>query len=128
MSLPARQQRALDGLESALCAGDPHLTGMFTVFARLNSGDPVTAEPMARRARRRWLRPGRWLSALGLVPVALALIVTGAVFGGARTVKTCVAAPFGSRPVCQAYRPPAAAKKMTAVGSEHDQTPAWPPR
>ncbi len=128
MSLPARQRRALDGMAGALCAGDPHLAGMFATFARLNAGEPVIAEPRARRRRRRWPRPGAALSALALVPVAFVLIVVSAVSGGARSVKTCVVAPLVSRPACQVYRPAAAAKKMTAVGAERGALPAWPPR
>jgi Protein of unknown function (DUF3040) len=110
MSLPARQQRALDGLAGALCVDDPHLAGMFTIFARLNAGEPVTAEPRARR--RRWPRPGPALSAFVVVLVTFALIVVSAVFGGARSVKSCVAAPL-SRPACQTYAPAAPVKNAT---------------
>jgi Protein of unknown function (DUF3040) len=113
MSLPARQQRALDGLAGALCVDDPHLAGMFTIFARLNAGEPVTAEPRARRRRRRWPRPGPALSAFVVVLVTFALIVVSAVFGGARSVKSCVAAPL-SRPACQTYAPAAPVKNATA--------------
>jgi hypothetical protein len=133
MSLTARQQRALDAIESALCAGDPDLVGMFAVFDRLNAGEPVTAEPQARQPRRqsRWPVPRPALSAFVLVPLAFALIVIGAVFGGARSVKTCVVAPFGSRPVCQVHRPAATAKSAkkitTTAGSVHAEAPAWPP-
>lgn len=128
MTLPVRQQRALDSMADALRAADPHLIGMFTIFDRLNEGEPVAEEPQARPPRRRWLRPRPALSALVLVPVAFTLIVIGAVFGGARSVKTCVVAPFASRPICQLHRPAATAKKMTAVGPEHGEVPAWPPR
>src|SRR6266571_5110339 len=38
MSLPACQQRALDRMEGALRASEPHLTSMYAVFARLNAG------------------------------------------------------------------------------------------
>lgn len=127
MSLPADQQRALDGMADALRAADPHLVGMFTIFARLNAGEPVTAEPQARRPRRRWLRPAPALSALVLVLAAFALIIVGAVFGGARSVKTCVVGPLVSRPACQMYRPAATVKKVTAVGSRPGEALTWPP-
>jgi Protein of unknown function (DUF3040) len=128
MSLPAREERALDGMADALRAADPHLVGMFTIFARLNAGEPVTEEPRARRRKRRWLRRGPALSAFVLIPVAFALIIIGAVFGGARSVKTCVVAPLVNRAACQTYRPAATGQKMTAVGSGHGAAPAWPPR
>jgi hypothetical protein len=109
MTLPARQQRALDGMAGALCADDPHLAGMFTIFARLSDGQPVTAEPQSRRRRRNWPRPGQALSMFVLVLIAFALIIVSALFGGARSVKSCVAAPL-SRPACQTYAPAAAVK------------------
>ncbi|HTX28006.1 MAG TPA: hypothetical protein VME19_13405 [Streptosporangiaceae bacterium] len=128
MSLPARQERALNGIAGALSAGDPHLAGMFTIFARLNADDPVAAEPRARRRRWKCSWPGPALSALVLVPVAFALIVIGAVSGGARSVKTCVVAPLVSRTACQTYRSSAAGNKTTTVSSGYGVAPAWPPR
>jgi hypothetical protein len=128
MSLPARQERALSGIAGALQAGDPHLVGMFTIFARLNADDPVTAEPRARRRRWKWSWPGPALSALVLVPVAFALIVVGAVSGGARSMKTCVVAPLVSRSTCQMYSSAAAGKKTTSASSGYGVVPAWPPR
>ena len=128
MSLPARQQLALDGMADTLRAADPHLVGMFTIFDRLNEGEPVTEEPLARPRRRRWLRPGPALSAFVLVPVAFTLIIIGAVFGGARSVKACVVAPLVSRSACQMYRPAATVRKMTAVGPGRGAAPVWPPR
>jgi hypothetical protein len=50
MSLPARQQRALDAIESALEARDPRLTALFTIFTRLIRGqEPTGAERLSRR-------------------------------------------------------------------------------
>ena len=44
MSLPACQQRALDRMDSALRASEPHLAAMYATFGRLNAGEPVGAE------------------------------------------------------------------------------------
>ena len=112
MSLPARQQRALDAMAGTLQAGEPHLAAMFAIFTRLSEGDPVATEPRARRRRSRWPRPGAALSALVLVPVAFVLIVVGAVTGGARSVKTCMVAHLAIRPACQVYRPAPAGRKI----------------
>ena len=44
MSLPARQQRALDRMEGALRASEPHLASMYAIFGRLNAGEPIEDE------------------------------------------------------------------------------------
>lgn len=91
MSLPVGQQRVIDKVESALRAGEPALESMFAIFARLNDGEPVTAEPVAV-TRRRWLRPGNSMYAIVLIPVMFAAIVAGALLGGsARTTGACEA-------------------------------------
>jgi len=60
MSLAAREQRILDGIETALQAGETHLTSMFAIFTRLTGDEekPGTEE-LADRSR----RPRRWLNA-----------------------------------------------------------------
>ncbi len=50
MCLPARQQRALDDIESALEARYPHLTAMFATFTRLTRGEELAStERLPRR-------------------------------------------------------------------------------
>ena len=54
MSLPACQQRALDRMEGALRASEPRLASMYTIFGRLNAGEPIGTERLTR-SRLRWL-------------------------------------------------------------------------
>jgi hypothetical protein len=50
MSLPARQQRALNAIEGALEASEPRMTAMFAIFARLTRGEkPTSTERLRRR-------------------------------------------------------------------------------
>jgi hypothetical protein len=92
MSLPACQERTLSGIEGALKASEPHLASMFAIFARLNQGEPVGAEPLGRE-RLRWLRrPRTAASAIVLIPVMFAAIIAGALLGGsARGATSCIA-------------------------------------
>jgi hypothetical protein len=107
MSLPACQQRALDRMEGALRASEPHLASMYAIFGRLNAGEPVGAERLARK-RLRWLRPGSAMYAIVLVPVMFAAIIVGALLGGgSRSTAACEAgysvggvSPLSSRPSC----------------------------
>ena len=89
MGLPAVQQRVLDRMEGTLKASEPHLAAMFAIFARLSAGEPVGRESLAARRRRWWLRPGAGLSALVLVPVMFALIITGVLLGSPSHAGTC---------------------------------------
>ncbi|HTQ91550.1 MAG TPA: hypothetical protein VMK84_18860 [Streptosporangiaceae bacterium] len=106
MSLPACQQRALDRMEGALRASEPHLASMYAIFGRLNSGEPIGAEQLARK-RRRWLQQGTAMYAIVLVPVMFAAIIVGALLGGSRSTAACEAgysvggvSPLSSRPSC----------------------------
>src|SRR5690242_21514941 len=107
MSLPACQQRVLDRMEGALRASEPHLTSMYEIFTRLNTGEPVLAEPLTRR-RLRWFQPGTAIYAIVLVPVMFAAIIVGALLGGGtRSAAACEASysvggvsPLSSRPSC----------------------------
>ena len=107
MSLPACQQRVLDRMEGTLRASEPHLTSMYAIFARLNTGEPIGAERLARK-RLRWLQPGTAMYAIVLIPVMFAAIIVGALLGGgARTATACEASysvggvsPLTSRPSC----------------------------
>ena len=107
MSLPACQQRALDRMEGALRASEPHLASMYTMFGRLNAGEPIGAERLTRK-RLRWLQPGTAMYAIVLVPVMFAAIIVGALLGGGtRSTAACEASysvggvsPLTSRPTC----------------------------
>jgi hypothetical protein len=107
MSLPVCQQRVLDRMEDALRASEPHLTSMYAIFSRLNTGEPVRAERLVRK-RQRWLRQGTAMYAIVLMPVMFAAIIIGALLsGGARSANACEASysvggvsPLASRPSC----------------------------
>src|SRR6476661_8272928 len=107
MSLPACQQRVIDRMEGALRASEPHLTSMYEIFTRLNTGEPVLAEPLTRQ-RLRWFQPGTAMYAIVLVPVMFAAIIVGALLGGGtRSTAACEASysvggvsPLSSRPSC----------------------------
>jgi hypothetical protein len=82
MSLPACQQRILDGIAGTLQACDPRMASLFSIFTRL-----TRQEPMPRREEldgsgrlRRTLRGIRGLRlarlrSIVLIPVALAAII-----------------------------------------------------
>jgi Protein of unknown function (DUF3040) len=90
MGLPATQQRVLNRMEGALRASEPHMAAMFAIFSRLSAGEPVGRESLAGpRWRRWWLRPGSSMAVLVLVPVMLALIITGVLLGGPPRAGTC---------------------------------------
>jgi hypothetical protein len=107
MSLPACQQRALDRMEGALRASEPHLASMYAIFGRLNAAEPIGAEQLTRK-RLRWLQQGSAMYAIVLVPVMFAAIIVGALLGGgSRSTAACEAgysvggvSPLSSRPSC----------------------------
>ena len=107
MSLPACQQRVLDRMEGVLRASEPQLTSMYAIFSRLNAGEPIGAEQLARK-RLRWFQPGTALYAIVLIPVMFAAIIVGALLGGGtRSTTACEASysvggvsPLASRPSC----------------------------
>jgi hypothetical protein len=113
VSLPAGHQQVLDHMDGALRVSDPHLVSMFALFARLNAGEPVGAEPLARprpRSRRfRWLRAGTTIYAFMLVPVMFAMITIGALLSSrTHTLAACDAGysagggvPWAGRAPCQ---------------------------
>ena len=124
MSLPACQQRVLDQIEGALRASEPRLTSMYAMFTRLNAGEPIGAERLARK-RLRWLRHGTVLYAIVLIPVMFAAIIIGALLSsGARTATACEASysvggvsPLAARPSC-----PASAKATVAKTARKTMT------
>jgi hypothetical protein len=119
MSLAAREQQILDGMETALQAGETRLTSMFTIFTRLSSDEEIPGiEELAVRSRRprSWLRApraagryprnawrrstsrARWatgrpaakLRAIALIPVALAAIACVVLLGvSTASVRMC---------------------------------------
>ena len=107
MALPACQQRALDRMEGALRASEPHLASMYTIFGRLNAGEPIGTERLARN-RLRWLQHGTAMYAIVLLPVMFAAIIVGALLGGGtRSTTACEAgysvggvSPLSTRPSC----------------------------
>jgi hypothetical protein len=107
MALPACQQRALDRMEGALRASEPHLASMYAIFDRLNAGEPIGTERLTRK-RLRWVQPGTTMYAMVLVPVMFAAIIVGALLGGGtRSTSACEASysaggvsPLSSRPPC----------------------------
>jgi hypothetical protein len=117
MSLPAAQQRVLDRIEGAMRASEPQLTSMYAIFARLNAGEPVAAERLARK-RMRWSQQGTAMYAIVLVPVMFVALIVGALLGtGARSANACEASysvggisPLTARPSCPAPGKAAVAK------------------
>ena len=107
MALPACQQRALDRMEGALRASEPQLASMYAIFGRLNAGEPIGMERLARK-RLRWLQHGTAMYAIVLLPVMFAAIIVGALLGGgARSNTACEASysvggvsPLSGRPSC----------------------------
>jgi len=96
MSLPAGQQRVLDGIAEALGLTEPRLASMFAIFTRLAKDEPppfreqLTAErPLAsllavgRRSQRRCISPGRRTRRMMLIisQLAIAFIVLAALTG-----------------------------------------------
>jgi hypothetical protein len=124
MGLPAVQQRVLDRMEGALKASEPHLATMFAIFARLSAGEAVVRESLAARRRKWWPRPGAALSALVLVPVMFAVILTGVLLGAPSHAGTCAvgmpaagALPRQDQAACGASRPSQRSSSTTGAAS-----------
>ena len=98
MSLPAREQQVLDGIETVLQAGEARLTSMFVSFTRL-AGDeekPGTEElrPPSRRSLARSRRAvggsGEWLRVVVLLTIlVVALGVTLVLIVSRTNMRTC---------------------------------------
>ena len=78
MSLPARQQRALDRIERTLLAGDPRFGSLFAIFTRLASPE---AMPRIEQVKPRRWQPLPMLAQFALIAISLALVVGVAVLG-----------------------------------------------
>jgi len=114
MSLPACQQRVLDRMEGALRASEPHLTSMYEIFTRLNTGEPIVAEPLTRK-RLRWLQPDTAMYAIVLIPVMFAAIIVGALLGGGTRSATACEASYSVGGVSPLTSPPACPAKATVA-------------
>jgi Protein of unknown function (DUF3040) len=71
MSLPARQQRALDRIEKALLADDPRFGSLFAIFTRLTWHEVMPGIEL--------VKPGRWHSLRPFAAIAIALIAVASV-------------------------------------------------
>ena len=122
MSLSASQQRTLGSIEGRLRAADPHLASMFTIFGRLNIGEPVAAERLVSRFGLR-PRPRLAVCAMVLIPVLfIAAIVVSSLAGSPLSPRACVRnyALGGSssllvRPACQLSGETAAVKAASVT-------------
>jgi Protein of unknown function (DUF3040) len=87
MSLPARQQRMLDGIEAALQASEPHLASAFAMFGQLTQDEgPAVTEQLAHSR----LRFTASIRSFTLLPMVLAALMIGALLGGtARGATPC---------------------------------------
>ncbi len=119
MSLTAREQQVLDGIETALQAGEARLTSMFVFFTRL-AGDeeqPRTEElrPPSRRSlvgRRRTVGgPGEWLGVVMLVTMlgvvlGLTLVLIVSMTSGHTCVPSQARSCSSSQPVPTPWHQP----------------------
>jgi hypothetical protein len=75
MSLPARQQRALDRIGEMLAADDPGLRSMFAIFTRLTRHEAMPMTERVRTRLKRLLRPAMVIP-ITLIAVLSILIVS----------------------------------------------------
>jgi Protein of unknown function (DUF3040) len=75
MSLPTRQQRALDQIEKTFQARDPRLTSLFATFGRLTSQEAMPAFEEITSRLSRILQP------VLLIPMVAVIMVTSIVLG-----------------------------------------------
>jgi hypothetical protein len=75
MSLPTRQQRALDKIEKTFQARDPRLTSLFATFGRLTSQEAMPAFEQITSRLTRYLQP------VLLIPMVAVIMVTSIVLG-----------------------------------------------
>jgi len=75
MSLPARQQRALDRIEKTLMADDPRFGSLFAIFTRLTWHEAMPGIELVKSGRWHSLRPFAAI-AIALIAVASVLVLT----------------------------------------------------
>lgn len=116
MGLPARQERVLESIETALRESDPKLAGLYATFTRLTTGEEMPKfEQLRRRAGRMLarlhhfaagfvgvvlLRRARQRSVVLFLPLAVAVVSTSIL----------LAVKAGSSPGCTAVRSVAASR------------------
>jgi hypothetical protein len=83
MSLPTRQQHALDQIETSLQSADPRLKSMFATFTRMTSREAMPArESICRRLTTRTMVIGVMVMAM------LGLVLAAALVSGPGCVRT----------------------------------------
>jgi hypothetical protein len=75
MSLPARQQRALDRIDQTLTGNDPRLGSMFAIFTRLTLDEPMPATERVSARLKRLLHPAMVIS-IALIAGLTVLLVS----------------------------------------------------
>jgi hypothetical protein len=81
MSLPAREQRALDRIGETLQAGDPRLRSLFMIFTRLTRHEAMPGtEQVNARLRTSLIRTIA-------IPVALATVLSGLILSSLAPVR-----------------------------------------
>jgi hypothetical protein len=86
VSLPARQQRALDLIGKTLAADDPALESIFGIFTRLTLDEPMPVTERVSARLKRLLRPAM------VIPIALIAVLSMLI----------VSFPVHSRNICRA--------------------------
>jgi len=137
MSLPARQERVLSGIEKALRAGEPRLASRFAIFTRLTRDEELPrTEQIAPQS---WLqralacagracrvlfsrpqarggaaaRPAARLRAVVVLPVLLIMMASATVATAMARTHSCAPAP--RRPAITQTRWPTCAAAQAAV-------------
>lgn len=116
VTLPARQQRVLDGIEIGLEGGDAKLRSMFAIFTRLTRGDGVPRTERLRARARYGLgtgpdsRRGGPLQAIMVAPIVVALLL------GLATLCVVLAVSSSAARVCKSAPEPREASH--SVGCE----------
>jgi Protein of unknown function (DUF3040) len=103
MSLPARQQRALDRIDRRLAVDDPGLGSMFATFTRLTLEEPMPAtERVSARLKR--LLPSVVISialVAGLVVLSVRMPAHSTSMCGFTLAESRIAQAFGRTRTCQ---------------------------
>jgi Protein of unknown function (DUF3040) len=103
MSLPARQQRALDRIDRRLAVDDPHLGSIFATFTRLTLDEPMPAtERVSARLKR--LLPSVVISIAliaGLAVLTISMPAHSTSMCGFTFAESRLAQAFGRPTTCQ---------------------------